>query len=115
MTMRTEIKNRIEMLGKGVAAELPASRPERRRWVSVLPVPERHPSDPAPPPRGRFRVTTFEIDADKIGDDYTPYDDDLKDQQVRWGDSLEEVEAVLRELAVDSELLTEPWKCDYPL
>jgi hypothetical protein len=113
--MRTEVRNRIEMLGKDAAAELPASQPGKRRWVSVLAVPDRHPNDPAPPPPGRYRVTMFEIDAGKLDDDYSPYDQDLEDKQVRWADSIDAVEAVLSELEVDSGLLTEPWKCEYPL
>jgi hypothetical protein len=60
-------------------------------------------------------VTSFGIRAELIRDDYSPFDGDLVNKQVRWADSIESAEDIVRDMGVDPDILTEPWKCDYPL
>jgi hypothetical protein len=64
---------------------------------------------------GKFRVASFEVHTNMLRDDYSPFSGDLEASQEWWVSSLDEVEVIFSAMDVDSDLLTEPWKCDYPL
>lgn len=102
--MRIQIANRLRMLRAGVAAELPASAPDRRAFVGVWVLPE-----------GPYRIFKFEVPAASLEvDRYLAPDEVLDPFGVNAG-SLEEVEERLAELGIDSDLLDVPWNSDYPL
>ena len=112
--MRPESRNQLEMLGKPVAAEVPARFDGNRRWISVWKSPARHPLDPTPPARGAFHIRQFELPVTMLTDDYSPYDGDLVEVVDEWVDSFDEVEEVVSRI-VDPAQMRAPWRCAFPL
>jgi hypothetical protein len=105
--MRTEIRNRLARSRQDVAAEIPASRPDRRAFVGVWPYGE------------GYRVWRFEVPAaalvEMIANDRHLTPEEMLDGVGFTVGSIEEVEQRLAELNIDSDLLDVPWASDYPL
>jgi hypothetical protein len=108
--LRTEVGNRLIMLGGVVAAELPRPRAGWRRWVAVYPSPS------GIVERGQaartFHIKLFDLPSTKH--DTCFFDGDMAN--LEWGraGSIEELEAELTNRGIDPALLDAPWKVGYP-
>jgi hypothetical protein len=102
--MKLKAANRLTMLREVVAAEIPSSSVDRRRFASVVPREE-----------GGFQVHRFEVQAAALATDRFLAPEDLLDRVLRVADNLDEVETILAELGIDSDSLDAPWHSDYPL
>lgn len=100
--MRQEVRNRVLMLKESVTAEVPASRPDRRRWLLVL------------PDEAGVTLIQFEHAADADTDGWFAPDDVLDRVETHY-DDLDGLLAALALRGVDSEPFDAPWKMDYPL
>jgi hypothetical protein len=100
--MRTEIRNRVEMLGEEVVAEVPTTA-ALRRWLML------RPND-----QGGIMLVEFEHDASLDTDEYFA----PEDIQNRTRSDFESLDAALDQLrarGVDTDAFVAPWKTDYPL
>jgi len=86
-----------------VAARHDASSPGRYAWIWVLPLPD-----------GRFRVALQEVPRHLVDDDEWFYDPDLTTRYDKTVDSVEEVDAAVREAGGDPGDLDVPWRNDCP-
>jgi hypothetical protein len=102
--------------GGNLAAELPATQPGYRRWVSVY----RHepPTVPFAPrlnnfPPHEYSVLVFEL-KNELHDIYFGGEDLLRKER-HFANSETELYEVLEKIGVMPSSLTYPWRCDYPL
>lgn len=107
------IYNRLRSGGE-IAAEVPASTPDRRKWIAVGKVKDK--------PFGTehldyvYIAVHFEMEKsiyeNNKRNDY--YQEQLLDKKNYYLSSDEELLQLLATLKVDPKLFTYPWKCDYP-
>ena len=90
------------MLKESVTAEVPASSPDRRKWLLVL------------PDDGGVALVEFEHAADADTDGWFAPEDVLDRVKTHYAD-LDSLLSALVERGVDSDLFDAPWKMDYPL
>ena len=97
--------NAFEMTGRMAACEIPAKRNEYRAFVGIYP--------PRPEKEKRWRITRFEIPSRLVMESFGQ--EDLVDFLSLHGNTLEEVQDILRSWGIASSLFDAPWKCDWPL
>jgi hypothetical protein len=101
--MRTEVKNRVLMLGQEITAEVKASAPGRRAWMSIRPAEE-----------GNVMLVEFEHDARLDTDGWFAPEDVLDRRRTDFA-SLDEVIEALERRGIVTDSFDAPWKMDYPL
>jgi len=101
--VKTQIRNRLTMTRGMVAARHDASSPDRYAWIWVLPLPD-----------GRFRVALQEVPRHFVDNDKWFYDADVTTRYDKTVDSVEDVDAAVREAGGDPEDLDVPWRNDCP-
>jgi hypothetical protein len=98
--------NGFEMTGRSAALEIPATPPNHRAFVEVMP--------PLPEKRIlEWRVRKFEIAEELMETNFG--EDDLADPVFIRLETMEAVEALIAEWGLDSAAFDAPWKMDYPL
>ena len=103
--MRQQIRNRLEMTRGTVAAEVPPTRPGVRTFAAV--VPQRD---------GTFLATRFDVLSDALVDEERYIGPaEILNRVSSFVATVDEAEAVLRRLGIDTETLDVPWNNDYPL
>lgn len=98
--------NAFEMTKREAACEILASLPDCKAFVAVYPP---RPEEGYP----QWFIRRFEVPADQT-DEYLG-EEDLRNSQLLYLNSIEEVESLLLKWGVDPSRLDAPWKCDYPL
>ena len=91
------------MLGESITAEVPASRPNRRRWMLIV-----------PSEAGGILLVEFEHAADVDTDGWLA-PTDLLDRVENHYETMDVLLEALTEKGIDSDLFDAPWKMDYPL
>lgn len=89
-----------------LAAEVPASQPDRRAWISVRPLGD-----------SQYDVVYFEIERQHIDEviESWDYDEFLLNRQELRVTGEDELERILAQWTNNLESLVEPYFCDYPL
>ncbi|WP_055714839.1 hypothetical protein [Streptomyces torulosus] len=102
--MRTEVANRLVMTRALVSARRQPSTQNAYAWVWAFPLRD-----------GKFRVSTVEIPKRFVDEDTCFGEEDIERVHVATVETVEEIDAIVRELGVDPETLDAPWKNDFPL
>ncbi|MBI4494021.1 MAG: hypothetical protein HY690_14625 [Chloroflexi bacterium] len=89
-----------------LAAEVPASQPNRRAWVGVYPLRDGE---------ERFRIRHFEVERDRLERLDFLGEEDLLNAESRIVTGSEELERVLRRWLDDLGKLVQPAVCGYPI
>ena len=98
--------NAFEMTKREAACEIVALLQGCKAFVAIYPP---RPEEGYP----RWFVLRFEVRAEQL-DEYLA-EEDLRNSQLLYLNSIEEVESVPLQWGVDPSKLDAPWKCDYPL
>jgi hypothetical protein len=100
--VRTEVKNRITMLGKDVVAEVASPHSTHRRWISVSPI------------DGQIQVVEVEV---PVGVDPVEYPKTDKDRLVvnrETFDCLSDALNAMDARGIDTDTFDAPWKSENP-
>jgi hypothetical protein len=73
-------------------------------WVWVLPLRD-----------GRFRVAAIEVPRRMVDEDVSFFEEDMETPYLKIVDTIDEVDAAVREAGVDPDQLDAPWHSDFPL
>lgn len=104
--MELKVLNRLRA-GKMIAAEMPATSPDRRKWIGVYPLPDEH--------EFQYRIRVFEVDKKHLVDDNDVWEGTMINCGDYYLNGEEELIRKLSELITDTGSLTNPWDCDYPV
>ncbi len=105
--------NRLYYQGEYIAAELPSSQENYRRWVAIYKSKPEHPLSPWEESVYKYSVLDFELDSNLV-DEYFSEEDKLN-QRIFYADSEVTLLDILHKQNIAPSLFTYPWKCDYPL
>ena len=105
--MKLKVLNSLR-LGREIAAEVPASQSNHRAWIGVYPL-----------KGGRqeyyvYRVRLFEVDEKYLEDDNDVWEETIKIKKDFIAEDEEDLINKLEKI-IDTDLLDDPWKCDYPI
>jgi hypothetical protein len=104
MPFTTQTLNAFDMTGRLAACEIDANGQGNRAFIGVYPPSKKD---------SRWLVRRFEIPAALVAQYFG--EEDLRQSEMIWLTTLEDVEALLASWCVDSSKLDAPWKSDYPL
>lgn len=105
--------NRLTLTKGEIAAEVPSSQENMRRWVAIYPNTGKHISKNIPP--HEFSVLDFELDK-QLMQEYEGDEDLIMVNKKRYYlKNEEELYQLLEGLRLNPELFNAPWHNDYPL